>query len=71
VGDAPMTYHELDSIRSQGVDAIVNLCGEFCDLHKIESDQGFEVYYLPTCDDDAPTIPDLEKALDWLYEAIY
>lgn len=71
VGHAPMSYHELDSIRSQGVDAIVNLCGEFCDLHKIESDQGFEVYYLPTCDDEAPTIPDLEKALDWLDEAIY
>jgi Fe-S-cluster containining protein len=71
VGHAPMSYHELDSIRSQGVDAIVNLCGEFCDLHKIESDQGFEVYYLPTGDDEAPTIPDLEKALDWLDEAIY
>jgi len=71
VGHAPMSYHELDSIRSQGIDAIVNLCGEFCDLHKIETDQGFEVYYLPTCDDEAPTIPDLEKALDWLDEAIY
>jgi Fe-S-cluster containining protein len=66
-----MSYQELDSIRSQGVDAIVNLCGEFCDLHTIESDQGFEVYYLPTGDDEAPTIPDLEKALDWLDEAIY
>ena len=71
LGHAPMSYHELDSIRSQGIDAIVNLCGEFCDLHKIESDQGFEVYYLPTPDDEAPTIPDLEKALDWLDEAIY
>jgi protein-tyrosine phosphatase/Fe-S-cluster containining protein len=71
VGHAPMSYDELDSIRSQGINGIVNLCGEFCDLHKIESDQGFEVYYLPTCDDEAPTIPDLEKALDWLDEAIY
>ena len=71
VGHAPMSYDELESIRSQGIDGIVNLCGEFCDLHKIESDQGFEVYYLPTCDDEAPTIPDLEKALDWLDEAIY
>jgi Fe-S-cluster containining protein len=71
VGHAPMSYHELDSIRSQGVDAIVNLCGEFCDLHKIEADQGFEVYYLPTGDDEAPAMPDLEKALDWLDESIY
>ena len=71
LGHAPMSYDELDSIRSQGIDAIMNLCGEFCDLHKIEADQGFEVYYLPTCDDEAPSIPDLEKALDWLDEAIY
>jgi Fe-S-cluster containining protein len=71
LGHAPMSYDELESIRSQGIDAIVNLCGEFCDLHKIESDQGFEVYYLPTCDDEAPAMPDLEKALDWLDEAIY
>jgi len=71
LGHAPMSYAELESIRSQGIDAIVNLCGEFCDLHKIEADQGFEVYYLPTCDDEAPTIADLEKALDWLDEAVY
>ena len=71
VGHAPMSYDELESIRSQGIDGIVNLCGEFCDLHKIEAEQGFEVYYLPTCDDEAPTIPDLEKALDWLDESIY
>ena len=71
LGHAPMSYDELDSIRTQGIHAIVNLCGEFCDLHKIESDQGFEVYYLPTSDDEAPTLQDLEKALDWLDEAIY
>lgn len=71
LGYAPMSYDELESIRNQGIDAIINLCGEFCDLHEIEADQGFEVYYLPTGDDEAPSIPDLEKALDWLDEAIY
>ena len=71
VGHAPMSYDELESIRSQGIDAIVNLCAEFCDLHEIESVQGFEVYYLPTCDDEAPTVADLEAGLDWLDEAIY
>ena len=71
LGYAPMSYAELESIRSQGVDAIINLCGEFCDLHTIEADQGFEVYYLPTGDDEVPSIPDLEEALDWLDEAIY
>ena len=71
LGYAPMSYAELESIRSQGVNAIINLCGEFCDLHEIEAEQGFEVYYLPTGDDEAPSIPDLEEALDWLDEAIY
>ena len=71
LGYAPMSYAELESIRSQGVDAIINLCGEFCDLHTIEADQGFEVYYLPTGDDEVPSIPDLEEALDWLDEAIF
>jgi protein-tyrosine phosphatase len=71
LGHAPMSYDELDSMRSQGISAIVNLCGEFCDLHEIQQGHGFEVYYLPTCDDEAPTMEDLEKALDWLDEAIY
>lgn len=71
LGYAPMSYDELESIRSQGIDAIINLCGEFCDLHEIEAEQGFEVYYLPTGDDEAPSMVDLERALDWLDEAIY
>ncbi|HFQ82187.1 MAG TPA: protein tyrosine phosphatase, partial [Desulfobacterales bacterium] len=33
-GYAPMSYAELDSIREQGINAIVNLCGEFTDLHE-------------------------------------
>ena len=43
-GHAPMSYDELDSIREQGIGAIVNLCGEFCDLHEIEESSGFDVY---------------------------
>jgi hypothetical protein len=35
VGHAPMSYEDLDAIRAEGVGAIVNLCGEFCDLHEI------------------------------------
>jgi len=71
VGHAPMSYAELDSLRDQGIDAIVNLCGEYCDLHQIEMDYGFEVFYLPVEDDRAPELDALEKALDWLDEAIY
>ena len=71
LGHAPMSYAELDSIKKQGVGAIINLCAEFCDLHEIEETSGFEVYYLPVCDEEAPREPELEEALDWLDEAIY
>ncbi|MGQ9811918.1 MAG: hypothetical protein ACUVQ2_00660 [Dissulfurimicrobium sp.] len=42
-----MSYEELDSLKRQGINAIINLCAEFCDLHEIEEQAGFEVYYLP------------------------
>ncbi len=71
VGHAPMSYDDLDRIRAQGIDAIVNLCGEFCDLHEIEEKSGFEVYYLPIPDECAPDMEDMEKGLAWLDEAIY
>ena len=71
VGHAPMSYDELQSIREQGVDGIVNLCGEYADLHQIEERYGFEVYYLPVDDDQAPALRELEKALDWLDESLY
>ena len=70
-GHAPMSYEDLDSIREKGIGAIVNLCGEFCDLHQIEEGSGFEVYYLPVVDECAPDLAAMEKALDWMDEAIY
>ena len=71
VGHAPMSYEELHSIREQSIDGIVNLCGEYCDLHQIQKDFGFEVYYLPVQDNEAPSLQEVEKALQWLDEAIY
>jgi protein-tyrosine phosphatase len=71
LGHAPMSYAELDSIRSQGIRAIVNLCAEFDTLHKIQEEHGFEVYYLPTRDHEAPALAALEEALDWLDESVY
>lgn len=71
VGQAPMSVAQLDSLREQGVDAILNLCGEFCDLHDIEARHGFEVYYMPLHDEEAPDLSELEKALAWLDESIY
>lgn len=71
VGHAPMSYDDLHAIRDQGIDAIVNLCGEFCDLHDIEKESGFDVLYFPIEDDSAPNLQEMERALDWLDEAIY
>lgn len=71
VGHAPMSYDELDSIREQGIDAIVNLCGEYCDLHEIEAGAGFEVYFLPIPDETAPKMEEMEEGLAWLDEAVY
>jgi len=71
VGPAPMSFAALDDLRSQGVRGILNLCAEFTDLHSIEAEQGFEVYHLPIEDEQAPDLAELDKALDWLDEAIY
>jgi Fe-S-cluster containining protein len=71
VGSAPMSFDDLDAIKAQGVDAIVNLCGEFCDLHEIEEKTGFEVYFLPIPDETAPDMAAMEQALAWLDEAVY
>ncbi len=71
VGSAPMSFADLDFIKEHGVDAIVNLCGEYCDLHELEEKSGFEVYYIPIPDETAPDMAELEKGLQWLDEAIY
>ncbi len=71
VGHAPMSFAELDSLKEQGITAIVNLCGEFCDLHEIEEKAGFEVFYLPIDDNTAPKMEEMEKGLAWLDEAVY
>jgi protein-tyrosine phosphatase len=71
VGQAPMSHEDLDSLRRQGIQAVMNLCAEFCDLHWIEADAGFEVYFFPIPDEEAPDLQELEKALDWLDECLY
>lgn len=65
-GSAPMSYDDLERIRQMGIGAIVNLCGEYCDLHEIEEGSGFAVCYLPIHDECAPEMEALEKALNWV-----
>jgi protein-tyrosine phosphatase len=69
-GQAPMSYDQLEAIQKEGVSAIVNLCGEYCDLHEIEEQSGFQVYYLPIHDECAPAVDEMEKAFWWMEAAI-
>jgi Fe-S-cluster containining protein len=70
-GPAPMSYDHLDHLKAAGIDAIMNLCAEYSDLHDIESSQGFEVHYLPIEDEETPQLQALDAAMDWLDESIY
>jgi protein-tyrosine phosphatase len=71
VGSMPISCEQYAWVKEQGIDAIMNLCGEFCGLTTIQQDYGFEVYHLPIPDEDAPDQDDLEAALAWLDEAVY
>ena len=70
VGYAPMVQLDLDALRQHGIDAIVNLCGEFCDLHEIQEEAGFNVYYFPIPDECAPDMAAMEIAFEWMDTAI-
>ncbi len=71
VGRAPMSYDDLDGLKEEGIVAIINLCGEFSDLHELEEKAGFEVFWLPVDDETAPTMDEMEEGLAWLDEAVY
>jgi protein-tyrosine phosphatase len=70
VGYAPMFDVDLDVLRDNHIDAIVNLCGEFCDLHELQAEAGFEVHYVPIPDECAPDMKALEAAFEWLDDMI-
>ncbi|MGD8764670.1 MAG: dual specificity protein phosphatase [Desulfobacteraceae bacterium] len=66
VGYAPRSRADLESIRTHGISAIVNLCAECYDLNELEKKADFEVFYLPIPDEGAPEIEYLEKTLTWI-----
>jgi hypothetical protein len=71
IGSAPMSLEALGRLKALGVTCILNLCAEFCDLHWVEAEEGFETYYLPIRDEQAPDLDALEKACEWIDEAVY
>jgi hypothetical protein len=70
VGYAPRSESDLHRIREAGIDTIVNLCAECYDLSDAELASGFQVYYLPILDEEAPELEDLEKLTAWLQKKI-
>ena len=70
VGYAPRSHSDLAEIRAQGIAAIVNLCAECYDLCDSEKNAGFDVYFVPVPDEEAPVLEDLEKAMAWIKDSI-
>jgi len=66
VGYAPRSDNDILSLKQQGIQAIVNLCAECCDLHEIERSAGFDVHYLPIPDEGASILENMIQALEWL-----
>ena len=70
VSYAPRSHNDLAAIRAQGIADIVNLCAECYDLCATEKNAGFDVYYIPIPDEEAPAIEELEKAIYWVTDCI-
>ena len=70
VGHAPMFDVDLEVLRENRIDCIVNLCGEFCDLHELQMEAGFEVHYVPIPDECAPDMEAMEAAFTWMDSVI-
>jgi len=66
IGHAPHSQADLDSIKTKGVEAVLNLCAECYDLHAIEAAAGLVVHWLPVSDEDAPELSDAQDALNWM-----
>ncbi|BDV02090.1 protein phosphatase [Thermodesulfomicrobium sp. WS] len=71
VGPAPMTPAYFHFLHEAGISALLNLCAEFPELPELQRQAGFEVYYLPIPDEEAPDLDALEAALAWLDESLY
>ena len=70
VGYAPRSHNDLATVRAHGISVIINLCAECYDLCDTEKNAGFDVYYIPIPDEEAPALEDLEKALAWVTDCI-
>jgi protein tyrosine phosphatase (PTP) superfamily phosphohydrolase (DUF442 family) len=66
VSYAPRSVENLQTIRTSGIRAIVNLCAECYDLHETEKEADFDVYHLPVEDEAAPVLEELDQLVAWM-----
>ena len=67
MGYAPRSPEDLDVLRHNTINAIVNLCAECYDLHTVQQAAGFDVFHIPLADESAPqAIDTLEPAFAWI-----
>ncbi|MCT4536226.1 dual specificity protein phosphatase family protein [Halodesulfovibrio sp.] len=71
LGPAPSTQQHFAAIKEQKISCILNLCAELKELPALEEKAGFEVYFLPIEDEEAPDLLQLEKALEWIDEQMF
>lgn len=70
VGRAPESGRALETVQKAGIDVILNLCAECGDLHELERQAGFTVYWLPIFDALAPEFDELDEAVAWLADQL-
>ncbi len=70
VGAMPCRQEHVELLHGQGIDSVLNLCAEFCDLPDMERQFGLSVHYLPIDDMGVPDADALEESLDWMEERI-
>lgn len=71
VGPAPSTQSHFAAIKEQKISCILNLSAELSELPTLEEESGFEVYFLPIEDEEAPKLDELDQALEWLDEQLF
>jgi len=70
VSGAPISNTALGIIKQSGIEVILNLCLECGNLHEVEREAGFIVYWLPISDAYGPELDELDYVLGWLNDHV-
>ena len=66
-----LMFDDLERLRRQGVEAVVNLCAERADNpHRLQAAQ-MDYLWLPVADTHPPTVEQILQGLAWIEERVY